>query len=89
MNGSPMPSLRRSRSVPPEAAESRRAFDNVLDTGSVDEIVRYMATEPNSTDLRAMTQREKDALTQRHTWVLVHYLRSGGINETAREPDPR
>lgn len=71
-----MPSFDEAFLFPRESAENRRAFDKVLDSESVDEIMSYVANEPDRATLSAMSADEKEALRARRTWALVHYLRS-------------
>ncbi|HXV65301.1 MAG TPA: c-type cytochrome [Vicinamibacteria bacterium] len=78
MNGSPMPSFSDAFFFPSESAGSARSFEDAFDANGIEQILDYIATQPDNATLDAMTPAEKEALRARRTWALVHYLRSLG-----------
>ncbi|HSF16146.1 MAG TPA: c-type cytochrome [Vicinamibacteria bacterium] len=78
MNGSPMPSFSDALLFPRESAGSARSFEETFDAKSIDEILDYIATQPDNATLDTMAPTEKESVRARRTWALVHYLRSLG-----------
>jgi cytochrome c oxidase cbb3-type subunit 2 len=76
MAGSPMPSFDAALGFPREGVEDLSALETAFTAAELTEISDYVRAQPDATALSAMPEEARDALIQRRTWALVHYLRS-------------
>lgn len=76
MNGSPMPSFEAAFLFAREDVADFGLFADFFGGREAKEVAEYIQRQPDAASLKALSEKGRAELIERHTWALIHYLRS-------------
>ncbi len=74
MTGSPMPSFTSAFAFGRDQVGERERLEQALGAEAVDRTLSWLASQPTTAEIRALTGTARGQLVERRTWSLVHYL---------------
>ena len=75
-NGTPMSAFGGAFTYGSDRAINEEALATAYSKAEIDALKAYLAAQPTAAALRDLDDEEKEALTQKRKWALVHYVRS-------------
>src|SRR5690606_20231697 len=76
INGTPMSAFGGAFAYGSDRSISEEALLASYSQAEVQALKDYLATQPAMADVRALDDEDKEELTQKRKWALVHYIRS-------------